>query len=198
MREHEVNRLDNFIMGWYGNPNFCDELINYWKNDNEKYQGTSGDPQANKKIKDSTDSKLDRRSDLGFRYITDYLQPMVDLYTEKYKWCHQNIDRWSVIDYVQIQHYKPGGGFHQWHKERVGLEYPNCARHLVFLTYLNDVTDAGETEFYYQKIKIKPEKGLTLIWPVDWTHTHRGIASPTQEKYIVTGWYNFIPTNPNV
>jgi hypothetical protein len=63
------------------------------------------------------------------------------------------------------------------------------------MTYLNDVTDAGETEFFYQKIKMKPEKGLTLIWPADWTFTHRGIASPTQEKTIITGWFNFpLPT----
>ena len=60
------------------------------------------------------------------------------------------------------------------------------------MTYLNDVDDGGETEFYYQKLKVKPRKGLTLIWPADWTHTHRGLSSPTQEKYIITGWLNYI------
>jgi hypothetical protein len=60
------------------------------------------------------------------------------------------------------------------------------------MTYLNDVNDDGETEFYYQNLKIKPQKGKTVIWPADWTHTHRGITSPTQEKYIITGWFNFI------
>jgi hypothetical protein len=59
------------------------------------------------------------------------------------------------------------------------------------MTYLNDLTDGGETEFHYQQVKVKPEKGLTLIWPADWTHTHRGIPSETQEKYIVTGWLNY-------
>jgi len=32
---------------------------------------------------------------------------------------------------------------------------------------------------------------LTLIWPTDWTFTHRGVPSLTEEKYIVTGWFNF-------
>jgi len=59
------------------------------------------------------------------------------------------------------------------------------------MTYLNDISDEGETEFLYQKIKVKPEKGLTLIWPTDWTHTHRGIPSQTETKYIATGWYRF-------
>jgi hypothetical protein len=57
---------------------------------------------------------------------------------------------------------------------------------------LNDVHDAGETEFLLQKVKAKPTKGLSLIWPSDWTHTHRGIVSPTEEKYIITGWFDFV------
>ena len=59
------------------------------------------------------------------------------------------------------------------------------------MTYLNDVNDGGETEFIHQGMQIHPEKGKTLIWPADWTHTHRGIPSPTETKYIVTGWFNF-------
>jgi hypothetical protein len=54
------------------------------------------------------------------------------------------------------------------------------------------VTDQGETEFYHQNIKIKPEKGLTIIWPADWTFTHRGLPSLTQEKFVVTGWFSYV------
>ena len=66
-----------------------------------------------------------------------------------------------------------------------------ASRHLTYMTYLNDVSDKGETAFYYQNIKIKPEKGLTVIWGTDWTFTHRGIASPTETKYIATGHYHY-------
>ena len=59
------------------------------------------------------------------------------------------------------------------------------------MTYLNDIKKGGETEFYYQKLKIKPETGLTLLWGCDWTFTHRGITSPTETKYIATGWYSY-------
>ena len=89
-------------------------------------------------------------------------------------------------------HYFQMKGFFKWHCERgVGSE-PITSRHLVFMTYLNDVTDDGETEFFHQKLKIKPEKGLTVMWPADWTFTHRGITSPTQEKFIITGWFNYL------
>ena len=58
------------------------------------------------------------------------------------------------------------------------------------MTYLNTVDNAG-TEFYYQKLKIPCKKGLTLIWPSDFTHTHKGIINEKKEKYILTGWLNY-------
>jgi hypothetical protein len=65
------------------------------------------------------------------------------------------------------------------------------------MTYLNDVPRGGETEFLYQGIKVEPKKGLTLIWPADWTHTHRGLPAPT-DKYIITGWLNFFPEDTEI
>ena len=59
-------------------------------------------------------------------------------------------------------------------------------------TYLNDVTDGGETQWLYQEKQIQPKKGLTVLWPTDFTHTHRGVVSPTQSKTIATGWYNYL------
>ena len=58
------------------------------------------------------------------------------------------------------------------------------------MTYLNNVPDAG-THFKYQHIKTPAEKGLTLIWPSDFTHTHKGEISKKEEKYIITGWLGF-------
>ena len=60
------------------------------------------------------------------------------------------------------------------------------------MTYLNDVTDEGGTEWMYQDVKLDARKGLSVIWPSDFTHTHRGIVSPTQEKWIATGWFSYI------
>jgi hypothetical protein len=59
------------------------------------------------------------------------------------------------------------------------------------MTYLNNVTDGGETEWYHQDLKIQPQKGLTVIWPADWCFVHRGNITPTQDKYIITGWFNY-------
>ena len=42
-----------------------------------------------------------------------------------------------------------------------------------------------------EKLKVKPKKGLTIIWPADWTFKHRGITSPTETKWICTGWLSY-------
>ena len=73
-------------------------------------------------------------------------------------------------------------------------EHSSGNRILVFMTYLNDVKDGG-TEFLYQKLTTPAKKGLTLIWPTDFTHTHRGVISQTKEKYIATGWYAYDTPN---
>jgi len=192
MREHEINKLDNFICGWYiDDTSICDDLIEHHKNSNDKSPGTvnsNGKYQVIPKVKESTDVILIDKN-LVNRYA-ESLSNACDLYIEKYPWV-VGYDTFTITEYINIQHYRPGGGYFSWHTERNTDVFPISTRHMVFMTYLNDVSDGGETEFYHQKLKVKPEKGLTIIWPADWTFTHRGVVSPSQDKWIITGWYNF-------
>ena len=57
------------------------------------------------------------------------------------------------------------------------------------MTYLNDVSEGGETAWYFQNLKMKPEKGLTVFWPADWMYLHRGFPHKKGKKYIITGWF---------
>ena len=57
------------------------------------------------------------------------------------------------------------------------------------MVYLNDVKEGGETEFQYQKLRVKPKRGTVLIWPGGFTHLHRGNPPLSGDKYIATGWY---------
>ena len=136
----------------------------------------------------SIDCYLNNNIELNREY-NKFLLSCVDEYSKLYPEI-QDTDRRADVENKNVQYYPPNGGYKALHYERSSVM--TSRRFLVFMTYLNDVTDQGGTEFTYQKITVKPEKGLTLIWPVDWTHTHRGIPSPTQEKWIVTGWFSFI------
>ena len=50
----------------------------------------------------------------------------------------------------------------------------------------------GGTHFKYQKLTTPAKKGLTLIWPTDFTHVHSGQITKEHEKYIITGWFGFL------
>ena len=191
MKPHNVNNKVNFMGGWYmEDKSVCDDLINFYENNPNKKAGLTAN-RIDKKIKDSTDIEIDNveMSTAIVNYLS-VLKETVNQYKEIYSYCNKNTSSWGIKETFNLQKYNPKQGFYGWHTERNSIE--NSLRHLVFMTYLNDVTDQGETEFYYQKLKVKPEKGLTLIWPTDWTFTHRGITSPTQTKYIATGWYSFL------
>jgi len=184
----EVILQNNFIGAWFlEDVSICDYLINlYESNPNRQVIGN-----INNSIKDATEIYFDHNEQHLNEYVFE-LQKVCEKYIEKYNFCNDIVQKWTILDSIKIQKYTPPHqGYHAWHCERDTIQGFKMSRHLVFLTYLNDITDDGETEFYYQKIKVRPQKGLTLIWPADWTHTHRGIISPTQTKYIITGWYNF-------
>jgi hypothetical protein len=194
--------FDNFIMTVDSNEiseSLSEKIIDYHNNSSDKREGlcyADTEARVDKSTKDSIDTTLYTDSTL-FGEFMEYLQKCADEYVKKYSESG-NTSRWAVLDSINIQHYSPGGGFHRWHTERAGWNHPQVSRHLVFMMYLNDVTDNGETEFLYQNLKIIPEKGKLIIWPSDWTHTHRGITSSTQEKYIITGWFNFCEVQPHV
>ncbi len=89
---------------------------------------------------------------------------------------------------IKVQKTPPGGGYHLWHYEN-GSAF-HSARELTWMIYLNDLPDGeGETEFLYQRRRIKPTKGTVVFFPAGMTHVHKGNTVFTQDKYILTGWY---------
>ena len=88
----------------------------------------------------------------------------------------------------KLQKTPVSGGYHSWHAENDHLE--SCHRMLAWTIYLNDVPEGGETEFLYQSQRVSPEKGKTCIFPAGFMHTHRGNPPISNDKYILTGWFN--------
>jgi hypothetical protein len=95
---------------------------------------------------------------------------------------------------VNLQKYLAGqGGYPHWHSEIYPRD-PHAEtlhRVLLYTIYLNDVSEAGETEFFYQKRTIQPRMGSLLIAPAGFTHTHRGNTPIGGDKYIATSWVMF-------
>ena len=190
LKAASFNKLNNFIAGWYIKPKVCDNLILLFEKSLDKGPGKlgAGVDVTRKLSTDLSIDPLDNRPEIKAYYKE--LNKVLENYKKKYKYSDQNQQPWGMTGSWNIQRYNPGEGFFALHCEKSGLN--TTLRHLVFMTYLNDVTDKGQTEWYYQKMKVKPKKGLTVIWGTDWTFMHKGIVSPTQTKYIATGWYNYI------
>lgn len=173
----------------------CDRIIEEFENSQNQQAGVVidqyGNLNVNKEIKDSINIDYPYGSvNTIFSEFKGQLRKALSYYVTEFVYSNRGAP-WTITESVTVQKYLPGGGFKAWHYERLNAVLPSAARHLVFLAYLNDVTDEGETEFYYQKVKIKAQKGTIAIWPVDWTHTHRGIPSPSQIKYVIGGWLNY-------
>lgn len=169
----------------------CRNLINIFES-NEKFH-FSGQVSGGQDKSDYVDVDQKKSTDLE---LSNFNLPVIDEYHN----CLQKL----LMGYIQIfpqantlpsfrattariQKYDTNGHFNSWHYERgAGYTMKRC---LVYMTYLNTVEDGGETEFLYQNKKIKPEVGKTIIWPSEWTHTHRGLKPNSGVKYISTGWY---------
>jgi prolyl 4-hydroxylase len=67
-----------------------------------------------------------------------------------------------------------------------------CAnRYMVFLWYLNDVVEGGETSFPQLGLKIEPRVGRLLMFPPYWMYQHEGLPPRSTDKYIVSTYLLF-------
>jgi hypothetical protein len=200
-----MNSLDlksNYIdsIGMYQNifpEGFCSHLINQFEIFQEKgYCGTRKNYEDEPRYKkDDTFTFLNVNNHPGtlenfddkevIQVIHTGLQKCFDNYIDKFD-VLQDVDLRSSI--IKIQKTNPGQGYHVWHYERC---IQQLERTLVWIIYLNDIEEAGETEFLYQKLRIPPKENTALIWPAIFTHTHRGnVVHGNKSKYIITGWFN--------
>jgi len=193
VKEHK-EYPDSYFIGCY---KLEDKLINdilKWKDD----QKHLGEEQVLQNKKSNDVSKRCVQWDIAnnfyyhpWQHYTTALKTCFEKYFKKFpnsRLMHGGLE----LETYNLQHYRPSEGFYMWHKENNG-EPAVLHRHLVFMTYLTTTPNAG-TEFQTQNLTVPCEKGVTLVWPAPWTHTHRGQISLTHEKTIVTGWLSLKPT----
>tara|TARA_B100001540_G_scaffold143315_1_gene127178 strand:+ start:6928 stop:7554 length:627 start_codon:yes stop_codon:yes gene_type:complete len=182
----------SFIEGWLMNDTgLCDDLIDFFETNKDKHKEGETFSGVDKNIKDSIDfpimpKDINDNSYLPIKKYLEHLDACYKKYLLKYE-INKHFKEMHIGPF-NLQRYKQDGHFNGLHSERMHIS--SSSRLFAWMTYLNDVNDGGETDFHFYKIKVKPKKGLTLIWPSEWTHMHRG--SITNEiKYIITGWIHF-------
>ncbi len=167
----------------------CDGLITFFEED-KNYPILEGRTtgKVDKDKKDSFDKSLliSLQNPEVRNYIT-CLQECIKNYIKLFPML--SVIKLSLSPIFNIQKYPKGGGYKVWHCERNRSNANTNSRVLAFMTYLNTIEKGGETEFALQQTAIQAKKGRTLIWSSEWSHVHRGIPAPNEEKYIATGWF---------
>ena len=188
MTKDFINVYDNAV-----SSNDCKSIIKIFEDDPNKsiVKGHLGNGKIDPKKKACTELPCNfQDKDIINKILLESLSKYTPLYVKDNRELDLVIASWSVYIGYNIQKYKPKEGYFSEHCENNG--YPNgVSRMMVWMIYLNTVTDDGGTYFTTYERTTAAVEGRLVIWPAYWTHTHRGIVSNTQTKYIATGWYNF-------
>ena len=191
--------MTNFIQRTSGalSQQECDGVIDFFESNEERhFAGTSGAQQ-----KSDPKNKIDTEILINLKELCENkkLEPVGRVlydawgeYTQKYPFLSK-VTSWRIDHKFKIQKYNPNEAYFVEHCENDGGVDGDMERRLIALmVYLNTVSDGGQTHFPTQNISFSPKVGDVLMWPAYWTHPHHGIPSPTQTKFIITGWYVFI------
>jgi len=187
-------RYEDFI-GIYDNalsPEFCDAIIEAFDHYHRTNAVWCENTQFDNTIAGRFDWALDlshmsgTMADMPERDLNDILMSCFNQYIHKYGHLVTAAAMYSTTQ--KIQKTPAGGGYHVWHDENTTMS--RCTRKVVWMFYLNDNFEGGETEFLYYHKRITPKRGTLLLWPAGMTHAHRGGLVTKGMKYVVTGWFH--------
>jgi len=170
-------------------PSFCDEVIQRFEaNPEHQYAGRVGQLREEaSSVKQTTDLVVSNKDDWRDvdRMFFHSLAAAMREFRETFPYFK---GPFKDLGY-QVQRYRPGQFYH-WHVD--GGSHELSQRQLVALWYLNDVAGpGGETEFLYQNLSIRPQRGKLVLFPPFWTHEHRAKRLDSGVKYIATTWVVF-------
>ena len=170
-----------------------------------RFENVLEDEHIDKLIKIADSSKNYTDNNFNTEHYRQDLQVVLEpFFPDLARWINEQLIHKTLINYIKkypyisslpkwtssctlLQKTTPSQGYHEWHCEN--LSYYETSRAVVWMIYLNDVEDGGETEFLYQRERVKPKRNTALLWPGSWTHIHRGNPPLKNDKYILTGWF---------
>ena len=165
----------------------CKKLINWFeKHIKEAKPGKAG-PQ---KIND-LEIGLEINSSEDYFGLGKTLFNGIENFKNTYPLVNQYIEKWMMNKVVSMMKYEPNNHYDKIHCENDGnKKYLN--RVFAFMLFLNNIKNGGGTKFLFQDYIAQPKAGDFYIWSAGWTHFHQGINAPTEKKYIITGWVDYI------
>ena len=102
------------------------------------------------------------------------------------------------MENIRIKKYTDNGkDVFKNHVDIIRSQGPSSKRFLVFIMYLSDVEEGGETSIPRYNIKCKPKAGRLLMFPPFWTHPHQGEKVIKGTKYQIMTYLHYGDINDN-
>ena len=102
------------------------------------------------------------------------------------------------MENIRIKKYTDNGkDVFKNHVDVLRSQGPSSKRFLVFIMYLSDVEEGGETSIPRYNVKCKPKVGRLLMFPPFWTHPHQGEKVIKGTKYQIMTYLHMGDINDN-
>jgi prolyl 4-hydroxylase len=170
-------------------PAFCAQMIANFEAMPQFHVGNGRGYRAGLEESAWTELDLHPLMDDAFRgFFLDQIQRHLALYNRRLG-LSIDIPMRPRLENVRIKRYRAGvdEGF-QPHFDSIDAV---ANRYLVFLWYLNDVAEGGETEFCDLGVRVSARAGRLLVFPPYWMFQHAGLPPVSNDKYIVSTYLLF-------
>lgn len=177
---------------WYDgalSPAFCGQLIAGFEQMQEAHVLNGRGVRAGLEQSRWTEINLSRYADAAMK---GFFYGQIDEYLARYNaeiGLGLPVPGSRVISDLVIKRYASGQdeGF-QPHFDSI---YDRSDRYMVFLWYLNDVSEGGETRFTDLELNVDAREGRLLMFPPYWMYQHAGMPPRSNSKYILSTYLLF-------
>lgn len=182
---------DNFL-----EPEFCDSLVQKyektWATEQEKIKELSLCANCSLCTCERIDIMQHKEFDEYWEYSARKFQSAIDRYKTDVQLDPVQFPREFAFEHIKIKRYMPNT--EDQFRTHVDVEdHASAKRFLVFLVYLNDNFEQGETTFPIFGDQVKPVKGRLLMFPPTWTYLHRGEkVYGNNPKYILGSYLTYV------
>lgn len=186
--------LDNLrhYVRWYDDAlprELCQGLVNGFEQMRDAQEANGRGIRAGLDDSKWTELNLSRFADPGMK---GFFISQIDKYLARYNddiGVGLPIPGSNLTADLVIKRYAAGGdeGF-QPHFDAI---FDRCHRYLVFLWYLNDVAEGGETRFTDLDMNVQARTGRLLMFPPYWMYQHAGMPPRSNDKYILSTYLLF-------
>ncbi len=191
----KINTSNHFISSWSINDEDLNEIIDYFNSSHENHtQGAFKPGLIDKAKKDCIELSIKPKDvdEKKLNFIFNYLNKIKNCYADYIEqWGYlQNNTQKIYIGSIKIEKYLLSGHHKEYQCDRNDIHTSH--KSLSWITFLNNTEkEEGCMNFKYFDCSIQPKKGLTLMWPSDWTHINNHDVVKTQDKLTIRGNIQF-------